>query len=109
MKAKQSPGPTALIKFSIWERGSVGLLQLRDQLILALKHSVCDVIMEYQILTAPICQHDKSNRNLDSFKSAPPSPSCKKHESYQQPGKIKKNLQHIKSIYYAYIQYILYI
>ncbi|CAD5112132.1 DgyrCDS1371 [Dimorphilus gyrociliatus] len=83
-EAKQSPGPTALIKFSIWERGSVGLLQLRDQLILALTHSICDVIMEYQILTAPICQSDKSDRNMDSFKSAPPSPSCKKYGPFHQ-------------------------
>ena len=53
---RQFVGPTALVQFNIWERGDVDMIQLRDLLVKAMKHAACDVIMEYQILTAPLCE-----------------------------------------------------
>ncbi|XP_052774284.1 KICSTOR complex protein SZT2-like isoform X2 [Mya arenaria] len=51
----KKPGPTALVQFHIWEVGDVGLTQLKDKLTSSLKHSLCDVAMEYYMLTAPLC------------------------------------------------------
>ncbi|XP_077980912.1 KICSTOR complex protein SZT2-like isoform X2 [Glandiceps talaboti] len=48
------PGPTSLIQFCIWESGNVDIPQLTDKLMLAVRHSLCDVIMEYRVLTAPL-------------------------------------------------------
>ena len=49
-------GPTALVQFNIWERGDVDMIQLRELLVKAMKHAACDVVMEYQLLTAPLCE-----------------------------------------------------
>nr|XP_022316595.1 KICSTOR complex protein SZT2-like [Crassostrea virginica] len=51
----QKPGPTALVQFRIWERGSADLDTLGDKLIGAMKHALNDVIMEYYFLTSSIC------------------------------------------------------
>uniref|UniRef100_A0A2C9KFZ7 KICSTOR complex protein SZT2 n=1 Tax=Biomphalaria glabrata TaxID=6526 RepID=A0A2C9KFZ7_BIOGL len=60
--------PTALISFNIWECGNCDLTFFSDKLILALRHSLCDIVMEYFMLTTPICSVP---RNLtESF--APP-------------------------------------
>ena len=42
------------IKFSVWERGDVGMSQLIDKLHDAVKHSICDVITEFQFLSTPV-------------------------------------------------------
>ncbi|XP_070564104.1 KICSTOR complex protein SZT2-like isoform X4 [Ptychodera flava] len=47
------PGPTSLIQLCMWERGNVDIQQLTDKLMLAVRHSLCDVIMEYRVLSAP--------------------------------------------------------
>ncbi|XP_055884389.1 KICSTOR complex protein SZT2-like isoform X4 [Biomphalaria glabrata] len=66
--ASSRPGPTALISFNIWECGNCDLTFFSDKLILALRHSLCDIVMEYFMLTTPICSVP---RNLtESF--APP-------------------------------------
>ncbi|XP_071119812.1 KICSTOR complex protein SZT2-like [Haliotis cracherodii] len=49
------PGPTALIQFKIWENGNSDLKALRERLMNAVRYSLCDVVMEYTLLTAPIC------------------------------------------------------
>ncbi|XP_067679134.1 KICSTOR complex protein SZT2-like [Haliotis asinina] len=49
------PGPTALIQFKIWENGNSDMKVLRERLMNAVKYSLCDVVMEYTLLTAPIC------------------------------------------------------
>ena len=49
-----SVGPTALIQFLIWQRGNVDLPHLTNRLMRAVQHSLCDVMMEYRILTAPM-------------------------------------------------------
>ena len=48
-------GPTAVIQFHIWEVGDVGMTQLQDKLMSSLRHALCDVAMEYYLLTAPLC------------------------------------------------------
>ncbi|XP_063962374.1 KICSTOR complex protein SZT2-like isoform X2 [Lytechinus pictus] len=47
----KKPGPTALIQFFIWKRGSVDLAQ---QLQEAVEHALCDTLTEYCVLTAPM-------------------------------------------------------
>lgn len=49
-------GPTALVQFNIWERGDVDMPLLTELLTKAMKHAACDVVMEYQLLTAPLCE-----------------------------------------------------
>ncbi|XP_041357997.1 KICSTOR complex protein SZT2-like isoform X2 [Gigantopelta aegis] len=64
------PGPTALIQFKIWERGSVDMKTLKDRLITTIKQALCDIVTEYNMLTAPICQIPR--HLLESF----PLPVC---------------------------------
>eukprot|EP00057_Strongylocentrotus_purpuratus_P010158 XP_011664632.1 PREDICTED: protein SZT2 [Strongylocentrotus purpuratus] len=47
----KKPGPTALIQFFIWRRGSVDLAQQLQQ---AVEHALCDTLTEYCVLTAPM-------------------------------------------------------
>ena len=49
-------GPTSLIQFKIWLCGTVDEQQLEELLIQSTRHAVCDIILEYQLLTAPICE-----------------------------------------------------
>ena len=43
-----------IVQFAIWERGDIGLSQLNGQLKLALRHALCDLLIEYYLLTAPL-------------------------------------------------------
>ncbi|XP_071800440.1 KICSTOR complex protein SZT2-like isoform X4 [Asterias amurensis] len=54
LESPKKPGPTALIQFLIWQRGNVDLPHLTNRLMRAVQHSLCDVMMEYRILTAPM-------------------------------------------------------
>ena len=69
-------GPPAVVQMSMWQQGDVVLSQLTDRLILAMKHAVCDIIMEYRLLTAPLCEVPEHYvKGVDSpLHSAPPSP-----------------------------------
>jgi len=49
-------GPTSLIQFKVWQSGTIDLSMLCELLKSALRHSVCDIILEYYLLTAPICR-----------------------------------------------------
>lgn len=66
----------ALVEFSIWERGNVDMVQLLTLLRKAMKYSVCDIVMEYRLLTCPLCQppvhYERGVRS--PMHSAPPSP-----------------------------------
>ncbi|XP_038066591.1 KICSTOR complex protein SZT2-like [Patiria miniata] len=53
-ESSRKPGPTALIQFAIWQRGNIDLPQLTNRLMRAVQHSLCDVVMEYCVLTAPM-------------------------------------------------------
>ncbi|CAL1547603.1 unnamed protein product [Lymnaea stagnalis] len=64
------PGPTALIQFRIWECGNSDLRVLCDRLMAAVRHALCDIVMEYFMLTSPICSVP---RNLMDSYGAPVS------------------------------------
>ncbi|XP_029474648.1 KICSTOR complex protein SZT2 isoform X2 [Rhinatrema bivittatum] len=46
---------SVLVQFDIWEKGNVSPLQLSDRLRSALRHALCDVVMEVRVLQAPLC------------------------------------------------------
>ncbi|TRZ02061.1 hypothetical protein DNTS_016329 [Danionella cerebrum] len=43
------------VRFDVWEQGNISPLQLADQLRAALRHALCDVIMEMRVLPSPLC------------------------------------------------------
>ena len=43
------------VQFDIWVKGNVSPIQLSDKLQGALRHSLCDVIMELRVLPNPLC------------------------------------------------------
>ncbi|KAJ8276956.1 hypothetical protein GJAV_G00069790 [Gymnothorax javanicus] len=51
----QETGAKMRVRFDIWEQGNVSPLQLTDKLRSALRHSLCDVIMEFRVLPSPLC------------------------------------------------------
>jgi len=44
-----------LVRLDIWEKGNISLLQLSEKLRGALRHALCDAIMEFLVLPAPLC------------------------------------------------------
>ena len=70
-------GPTALVQLSLWERGSPATDWLKKQLLHAMQCAVCDIVTEYRLLTAPVCEVPPhyTRHGVDSpMHSAPPSP-----------------------------------
>ncbi|XP_068449279.1 KICSTOR complex protein SZT2 isoform X2 [Clinocottus analis] len=47
--------PQLFVRFDIWEQGNVSPLQLSDKLQGALRHALCDVVMELRVLPNPLC------------------------------------------------------
>ncbi|XP_053717013.1 KICSTOR complex protein SZT2 isoform X1 [Synchiropus splendidus] len=47
--------PQLYVRFDIWEQGNISPLQLSDKLQGALRHALCDVIMELRVLPNPLC------------------------------------------------------
>ncbi|XP_028404501.1 KICSTOR complex protein SZT2-like [Dendronephthya gigantea] len=43
---------TMLVEISIWERGDVGMEQLKERLKKSVRHALCDILVEYYLLTA---------------------------------------------------------
>lgn len=43
-----------MVEISIWERGDVGMTQLKERLNKSVRHALCDVLMEYYLLTASL-------------------------------------------------------
>ncbi|KAK5930291.1 hypothetical protein CgunFtcFv8_026539 [Champsocephalus gunnari] len=50
-----SSEPQLFVRFDIWEQGNVSPAQLSDKLQGALRHALCDVIMELRVLPNPLC------------------------------------------------------
>ncbi|XP_029355137.1 KICSTOR complex protein SZT2 isoform X2 [Echeneis naucrates] len=50
-----SSEPQLYVHFEIWEQGNVSPLQLSDKLQGALRHALCDVVMELKVLPNPLC------------------------------------------------------
>jgi len=66
-----------MVQFRVWVVGDVGQQTLQDKLSMTLKHSLCDVVMEYHMLTAPLCTIPKHMLELFApppTLSAPTSP-----------------------------------
>ncbi|KAM3876225.1 KICSTOR complex protein SZT2 [Diretmus argenteus] len=53
--ANLSSEPQLHVRFDIWEQGNVSPLQLGDKLRGALRHALCDVVMELRVLPNPLC------------------------------------------------------
>lgn len=47
--------PQLYVRFDIWEQGNISPLQLSDKLQGALRHALCDVVMELRVLPNPLC------------------------------------------------------
>ncbi|XP_056315330.1 LOW QUALITY PROTEIN: KICSTOR complex protein SZT2 [Danio aesculapii] len=43
------------VRFDVWEQGNISPLKLPDRLKAALRHALCDVIMEMRVLPSPLC------------------------------------------------------
>uniref|UniRef100_A0A3B5QJK0 SZT2 subunit of KICSTOR complex n=1 Tax=Xiphophorus maculatus TaxID=8083 RepID=A0A3B5QJK0_XIPMA len=43
------------VRFDIWEQGNISPIQLSDKLQGALRHALCDAIMELRVLRNPLC------------------------------------------------------
>lgn len=71
------PGPISLIQFKVWQCGTIDLNMLCELLKSAVRHSVCDIILEYYLLTAPICRVPAHycKGMLSPMHSAPSSPN----------------------------------
>ncbi|XP_066857271.1 KICSTOR complex protein SZT2 isoform X1 [Anser cygnoides] len=50
-----SAEPCVLVRLDIWEKGNISLLQLSEKLRGALRHALCDAVMEFLVLPAPLC------------------------------------------------------
>ncbi|XP_060723793.1 KICSTOR complex protein SZT2 isoform X5 [Tachysurus vachellii] len=69
---------TVRVRFDIWEQGNVSPLQLTEKLRSALRHALCDLIMEMKVLPNPLCLEtfcipeagQKDNNNSISPQSA---------------------------------------
>lgn len=81
-------GPTALVQFRVWERGSADLDTLNEKLIGAMKHALNDVIMEYYFLTSSIClvPHQLQDILPTPNLSAPSSPVVTKGKDKMMEG-----------------------
>ncbi|XP_059140197.1 KICSTOR complex protein SZT2-like isoform X3 [Physella acuta] len=84
--ASSRPGPTALIQFRIWECGNSDVKVLRERLIAAVRHALCDIVMEYFMLTSPICSVPKNLMDVCAppVSSLPASPTKLPAESLER-------------------------
>ncbi|KAM8930112.1 KICSTOR complex protein SZT2 [Pelodytes ibericus] len=48
-------GPVTLVRFDVWEKGNISSSQLSERLCNSLRHALCDVIIEFNILQTPLC------------------------------------------------------
>lgn len=70
--------PCVLVRLDIWEKGNISLLQLSEKLRGALRHALCDAIMEFLVLPAPLCMEAAcplGAADLEDLSSAGESPS----------------------------------
>ncbi|XP_051929765.1 KICSTOR complex protein SZT2 isoform X2 [Hippocampus zosterae] len=51
----EAAGAPLLVRFDVWEQGNVSPAQLADRLQGALRHALCDVLMELRVLPHPLC------------------------------------------------------
>ncbi|PSN35424.1 hypothetical protein C0J52_13195, partial [Blattella germanica] len=51
----RGPGPVALLEFRIWKQGRVNVESLTQKLRASVRHATWDLLMEFRLLTAPLC------------------------------------------------------
>uniref|UniRef100_A0A8C3T1F6 SZT2 subunit of KICSTOR complex n=1 Tax=Chelydra serpentina TaxID=8475 RepID=A0A8C3T1F6_CHESE len=44
-----------LVRLDVWEKGNISPLQLSEKLRGAVRHALCDAVMEFRVLPAPLC------------------------------------------------------
>uniref|UniRef100_A0A8C5EXF9 SZT2 subunit of KICSTOR complex n=1 Tax=Gopherus evgoodei TaxID=1825980 RepID=A0A8C5EXF9_9SAUR len=44
-----------LVRLDVWEKGNISPLQLSEKLRSAVRHALCDAVMEFRVLPAPLC------------------------------------------------------
>ncbi|XP_038267923.1 KICSTOR complex protein SZT2 isoform X3 [Dermochelys coriacea] len=49
------PAACTLVRLDVWEKGNISPLQLSEKLRSALRHALCDAVMEFRVLPAPLC------------------------------------------------------
>ncbi|XP_013863525.1 protein SZT2 [Austrofundulus limnaeus] len=55
IETSQRSAAQLYVRFDIWEQGNISPLQLSDKLQGALRHALCDVVMEMRVLPHPLC------------------------------------------------------
>uniref|UniRef100_A0A3P8USC8 SZT2 subunit of KICSTOR complex n=1 Tax=Cynoglossus semilaevis TaxID=244447 RepID=A0A3P8USC8_CYNSE len=63
--------PALYVRFDIWEQGNISPLQLSDKLQGALRHALCDIIMELRMLPHPLCESPRQRSGSRVYKSNP--------------------------------------
>lgn len=43
------------MRLDVWEKGNISPLQLSEKLRSAVRHALCDAVMEFRVLPAPLC------------------------------------------------------
>ncbi|XP_044298732.1 KICSTOR complex protein SZT2 isoform X1 [Varanus komodoensis] len=59
------PALCPLVRLDIWEKGNISLLQLSERLHSALRHALCDALMEFHVLPNPLCLEPSSTELED--------------------------------------------
>uniref|UniRef100_A0A8C3T6R5 SZT2 subunit of KICSTOR complex n=1 Tax=Chelydra serpentina TaxID=8475 RepID=A0A8C3T6R5_CHESE len=49
------PAACTLVRLDVWEKGNISPLQLSEKLRGAVRHALCDAVMEFRVLPAPLC------------------------------------------------------
>ncbi|CAG01161.1 unnamed protein product, partial [Tetraodon nigroviridis] len=83
-----APEAKLFVRFDIWEQGNVSPLQLSDKLQGALRHALCDVLMELKVLPHPLCvlgMHPATKATKDEAKGLPVSPPAELKEVKDSP------------------------
>ncbi|BFY99733.1 hypothetical protein BsWGS_02773 [Bradybaena similaris] len=85
-RSTSRPGPTALIQFRIWECGNCDVKVLREKLMAAVRHALCDIVMEFFMLTTPICSVPRSLIDMyaQAVSSLPASPTKAPPENHER-------------------------
>uniref|UniRef100_A0A3Q3F4P2 SZT2 subunit of KICSTOR complex n=1 Tax=Labrus bergylta TaxID=56723 RepID=A0A3Q3F4P2_9LABR len=69
------------VRFDIWEQGNVSPLQLSDKLQGALRHALCDAVMELRVLPNPLCNAVGAPRCQGPAPLSPPHPPARPDSS----------------------------
>lgn len=43
-----------MVRFQLWERGDIGRVRLKKELVKRLEHALCDYVLEYHVLLMPL-------------------------------------------------------